>query len=80
MISCLSLKNTHTAANTLKSKMKKFEFRKDILTYFAAEQQNLNVLANADATYLLIKAIKLILSHQQKVLYDTLDVLCVRRG
>ena len=58
--------------------MKKFEFRKDTLTYFAVEQQNLNVLTNTDATYLLIKAIKLIQSHQQKILYNTFGVLYVR--
>ena len=78
MISRLPLKITHTTANKLKSKMKKFEFRKDTLTYFAVEQQNLNVLTNADATYLLIKAIKLIPSHQQKILYNTFGVLYVR--
>ena len=38
-ISCLSLKNTHTTANTLKSKTKPFEFWKDSLAYFTVEQQ-----------------------------------------
>ena len=39
-ISRLSLKNTHTTANTLKSKTKTFKFWKDSLACFTVEQQH----------------------------------------
>ena len=42
-ISHLSLKNTHTTANTLMSKMKIFEFWKYSLAYFTIKQQHSKV-------------------------------------
>ena len=75
-ISHLSLKNTHTTANTIKSNMETFEFWKDLPAHFTAEQQHSKVWTNADAICLLKKEVKLIPSHQQKMLLrNTLRVL-----
>ena len=84
-ISRQSLKNTYITVDTFESKknykFETLEFWKDSLAYFTVEQQYSNVWTNADAIYLLNKAVKLISSHQQKMLFcSTLRVLCIRQG